>query len=83
MSANEFNTIQNINDRADIVWAHGKPVDERVNYRKYTIAIYSLFDFYVEVWLTATQEAIEKVHALESEEDWKGFLESVRLKHLM
>jgi len=83
MSASEFNSIQDINERANMVWEHGRLADERVNYRHHTIVIYSIFDFYVEVWLAATTQAIEKVHALESGEDWKGFLESVKLKNLL
>lgn len=83
MTASEFNSINDIHQRANIIWEHGKPVDERVNYREHTIVIYSVFDFYVEIWLAATTQQIEKVHAPESDDDWKSFLDSVKLKSLM
>ncbi len=72
-----------LNDRADVLWKNAVFVDDRVIYNKFTIAIYHLFNFYVEVYYSVKDNSIKDVKAIHQEEDWDGYLNSINLDYLM
>ena len=73
----------NLNDRADTLWDKGIFVDERIEYGKAKVLIYSLFHFYVEVFYDINQNKITDIKPLNEESDWNGYLKSINLNHLM
>jgi len=79
LTSTTFNSIGNINERANVLWELGSLVDRRIMSNKYHVKVYSLFDFYVEVWVNNKRSEIEKIFALETDKDWEGFLKSVRI----
>ena len=81
MIKQEFNTLE-INERAALIWSKGQYIDERIIYGKYHIKMYSLKDFFVEVWINLKNWNIEKVQAIESDTDWSGYLSSIRVADL-
>ena len=81
MSEKEFNELD-LNERAALVWSRGQYIDERVIYGKYHIKMYSMKDFFVEVWINLNPLHIEKVHAIESKKDWSGYLNSIQISDL-
>ena len=81
MTAEKFNSL--ITDsKANFLWDNGVYVDERISYNKYLIKIYSLVDFYVEVYYCIEDNKIEDIYAIETDEDWEGFLKYINLKDL-
>lgn len=82
MTAQDFNRIKNLNDKANIVWDCSRHVDERIIYNEYKIQMYALYGFYVEVWIAIKTNKIEKIKALEGETNWKGYLISIRMEDL-
>ena len=81
MTAEKFNSL--ITDsKANFLWDNGVYVDERISYNKYLIKIYSLVDFFVEVYYCIEDNKIEDIYAIQTEEDWEGFLKYIQLKDL-
>jgi hypothetical protein len=58
-------------------------VDERIIYNKYIIKMYSIYSFFVEVWIDVKTLKIDKIQALENSQDWQGYLKSIRLEDLI
>jgi len=79
LTSSSFNSISNINERADVLWELGSLVDRRTVSNKYNVKVYALFDFFVEVWVNVRKLEIERIFALENEKDWEGYLGSVRI----
>lgn len=48
MTAQEFNRIKSLDDKANIDWDCSLHVDEKIIYNEYKIQIYALYGFYVE-----------------------------------
>ena len=82
MGAAEYNKMT-LELKSNFLWDKGTFIEERVNYGKYKICMYSLFNFYVEVFYSIKDNNIKKVNALESDIDWHGYMESINLKHLL
>ena len=82
MNPSKFNRM--ITDaKANFLWDNGIFVDERVSYNKYLIKVYSLIDFYVEVYYSIDDNKIEDIYAIETEQDWEGFLKTIDLSQLL
>jgi len=81
VTAEKFNKMLT-DAKANFLWDNGAFVNERVSYNKYLIKIYSLLDFYVEVYYSIEDNKIEDIYAIETEEDWDGFLKTIDLKEL-
>ncbi|GIV32778.1 MAG: hypothetical protein KatS3mg031_0313 [Chitinophagales bacterium] len=81
MTAARFNRLM-MDAKANFLWDNGVYVGERVSYNKYLIKIYSLMDFYVEVYYGMEDNKIEDIYAIETEEDWEGFLKTIDLREL-
>lgn len=79
MTPEKFNSL--ITDaKANYLWDNGVFIDERICYNKFIIKVYCLLDFYVEVYYSMSDNKIEDIYALETEEDWEGFLKNIDLK---
>jgi len=81
-SPETFHKIPTKAEQFTAVLQYGTLADERFIYGKYEIKIYSLSDFFVEVWTDLKSNEIERIEVLDKEEAWSGFLESVKLKAL-
>lgn len=82
MTPDKFNHMLT-DAKANFLWDNGVYVDERVSYNKYLIKIYSLIDFYVEVYYSLEDNKIEDIYAIETDEDWEGFLKVIDLQDLL
>lgn len=85
MTVSEFNKLD-IKDKGEALFVPKSKavfIDERIIYNKYIIKIYALNYFFVEVWVTVKDPQIEKIFALEKEEDWQGYLKSINLSDLI
>ena len=79
LTSSSFNSINNINERADVLWELGSMVDRRTVSNKFHVKVYALFDFFVEVWVNTKKSEIERIFALENDKDWEGYLKSIRI----
>ena len=79
MTPVKFNTLMT-DAKANFLWDNGMYVDERISYNKYLIKIYSLMDFYVEVYYSMEDNKIEDIYAIQTDEDWDSFLKGINLK---
>lgn len=68
--------------KATVLWDNGVYAGERVVYNKYLVKIYSLLDFWVEVYYDIKDNRLEDIYALETEEDFNGILNSIDLVEL-
>lgn len=82
LSISEYNSLT-IDQKGEILFTKGDYIDHRVQYNKYKIVIYSLGNFYVEVFYDVHNNEIKRINALENEQDWTGYLESINLEYLM
>ena len=82
MTIRDFNTLE-LDQKGSLVFREGNYVDHRIQYGKYKIVIYSLFNFYVEVFLDINSDSVKNIKAIETENDWHGYLESINLDYLM
>jgi len=82
LSQQAFRNIPTKAEQFSTVLKQGAFADERFIYGKYEIKTYSLSDFFVETWTNLTTHEIDKIVVLENEEEWSGFLESVKLRTL-
>jgi len=55
-----------INAKGELVFQEGKYIGMR-EYYNYSINLYSLYNFFVEVWYSPGENKIEKIEVLESE----------------
>lgn len=81
VTADKFNQMMT-DAKANFLWDNGVFIDERISYNKYIIKVYSLLDFYVEVYYSIEDNKIEDIYAIETEEDWDGFLKNIDLREL-
>ncbi len=65
ISKTKFNKLS-LNAKGEWVFQEGKYIGLR-EYYNYSINLYSLYDFFVEVWYSPTDNKIEKIEVLESE----------------
>lgn len=79
LTSASFNSIGDINERADVLQELGSLVDKRTVSNKYNVKVYALFDFFVEVWVNVKKLEVERIFALENEKDWEGYLSSIRI----
>lgn len=77
MGLYEFN-ILNKDDKARILWNSGVFLMNRFE-NGYSINLYSLFDFYVEVWYLSQTNEIERLHTFKSLEKLQPFIERINL----
>jgi hypothetical protein len=82
LTITEYNKLS-LDQQGEILFSNVDYIDHRVQYGKYKIVIYSLGNFYVEVFYDVHSNKIKRIKALESEKDWHGYLESINLNHLM
>jgi hypothetical protein len=75
MTAIEFNKLKE-NERAAIVWEQGVLIEEKI-VDKSQIKIYSMKDFFVEVWTDIKKLNLQKVQALEKESNWSAYLNNL------
>ena len=83
MDLQEFIAIQDINERANLLWHKGMFLDERIVYNKSKHLIFTLFNFYVEIIYDLKTDTLTHVKPLETLEDWEGYLGSINLEHLL
>ena len=81
MTAQEFNML-NLDQKGEVWNTNSIFIDERIVYNKHKIVIYSVFNFYVEVFYSIKDNKIENLKALENIEDWEGYLKSIKLGFL-
>jgi|TARA_R100000750_G_scaffold30200_3_gene19204 hypothetical protein len=82
LSITKYNQL-NLNQKGEILFSKGNYIDYRIEYNKYKIALYSLGNFYVEVFYDVHNNEIKRINALENEQDWHGYLDSINLEYLM
>lgn len=75
MTSIEFNRLEE-NIRAATVWEQGVLIEERT-IEKSQVKIYSMKDFFVEVWIDVKKLKLQKVHALEAEPKWSSYLNNL------
>ena len=81
MRAAEFNDLPLV--KKGKVWRkNGVYLDERILHEKCRIEIYSLFNFYVEVYHNLRDNQIGTIKALEDSEDFDRLLKNVQLELL-
>lgn len=83
ITQSQFDNIIPRVEQLNLLLREGTVVDERYIYGKYEIQLFSLSNFYVEVWTNLVTQEFEKVVSLQSEDDWSGFLGSVKLSLLL
>jgi hypothetical protein len=81
MNQSEFLQLD-LNSRADIVWADGEFIGAR-DYYGYKVVLYVLEGLYVEVWVFASTNKIEKVEAVQNEKDLQHYLKDIDLEKLV
>ena len=72
-----------VDDKASLLWENGSFVEDRVQYNKYKVCTYSLYNFYVEVFYDISNNKIKRITALETESEWHGYLSSINLNYLL
>lgn len=83
MTVQEFKLIPTRAEKFSTILCNGKLVDERYIYGKFEIQLYSLDDFFVEVWTNIKCNELYQIVPLESEKNWNGFLASMKLETLL
>ncbi len=83
MTLTEFESIQDLNERANLLWSKAKFLDERIVYNKSKYLIFALFNFYVELTYDIKTNELTKAKALETLEDWEGYLSSIKIDQLL
>ena len=73
----EFNVLSD-NEKADIVWKHGKFLTNRV-VEGNAINLYTLNDFYVEIWYDQSSNEIIKIRSFTSTNPLDPYLDDIRL----
>lgn len=76
MTIPEYVTLS-LNDRAEVLWDQGNYL-ETVVYYGYTLKLYSLSSFFVEVYYSPITQSIEKIEVA-YEEDLKKYLGRIKL----
>jgi len=82
LTISEFNSLP-LNQKGEILFSTGDYVEDRIQYNKYKIIMYSLGNFYVEVFYDVFSNEIKRINGLENDADWHGYLESINLGYLM
>lgn len=81
MTSNQFNKLS-LKEKGVIYTEEGTHIENRINYGINTVLIYAVFNFYVEVTLDVKANKIIDIKALETTEDYYGFMKSLKLSDL-
>ena len=73
----EFNVLPE-NDKADVVWEHGKFLSNR-NIEGHGINLYSLNDYYVEIWYDQGTNKTIKIRSFKSTNPLDPYLEEITM----
>ena len=73
----EFNILPD-GEKADNVWEHGKFITNRV-VEGHVINLYSLNDFYVEIWYHQSSNKIIKIRSFKSTNPLDPYLEEITM----
>lgn len=82
MTASEFNKLSP-DEKGALLTEQSTFIDERIIYGKYKIIIYSLFNFYIEVYYHVQHNEVETIKAIESIDDWESYMRSINLDSLL
>jgi len=72
-----------LHEKGEFLWKEGKHVEERLIYGKYVVQIHCFDNFFVEVYYSVRGNNIDDIKAIHKGEDWDGYLDSIKLEHLM
>lgn len=72
-----------LEERTSLLWKEGTYLHIRSIYNKHRIALYGLYNFFVEVYYSVKNNEIEEVKAILNEEDWDGYMDSIRFEELL
>jgi hypothetical protein len=81
VKAEDFNRLE-INAKADALWPDGIFLTGRED-RAGMVVIYGLYRYFVEVRYNPTSREIERIRAIETEQDFEGYLNSVKPNALL
>ena len=81
MTPQDFNTLP-FAFKAEALWTKGKLINERRIPDQYVVVIYGVYNFFVEVFYDLYSNKIMDIFAMENDDDWDGFLNSVNLEEL-
>ena len=71
-------SLLEINAKANLIWGHGKFIASRAYYN-YSISLYSLSGFFVEVWIFQNSKEIEKIEVFDTDSRLKLYIGKERL----
>ena len=74
----EVFSILEINAKANLIWGHGKYIASRTYYN-YSISLYSLSGFFVEVGVFDNSKEIEKIEVFDTSNRLKLYMGRERL----
>lgn len=77
ISLYEFNRLD-IDSKYSLVWEHGVFLMNRYE-GNFKINLYSLFDFFIEIWYQSEMSSIEKIRTFKSLEALEPYLEKIKL----
>jgi hypothetical protein len=77
MLPNEFNATP-IDDRAKYLWENGRYIESLPGYYNHNINLYSLHNYYVEVYLEIGTNEIQLIHAVRTE-DLQKYLGRIKI----
>jgi hypothetical protein len=63
ITSEDFNTLT-LDEKANIVWKHGVFLNEAVEYGKFRISLYELFNFFVGIYYDVHKNDIQKIEIL-------------------
>lgn len=78
----EFNLLPDIELQAEYLWENGIYLHYREEKQK-RIALYSLGNFYVEVWLDEQGKNIVKLRSFKTTEQLESYLPFINLQNLI
>ena len=81
MTKQEFNLLT-IDEKSELLFSplsESQFIDEKIINENRIVKIYSFQNLFVEIWLNVQEIKFEKIIALESEKDWKKYLETVEV----
>lgn len=68
ITAQDFNTLP-VEEKANVVWKHGTFLNEVIEYGKFRVNIYELFNFFVGIFYDVHTNSIEKIEILRIDSD--------------
>lgn len=73
----EFNLMDD-NSKAALLWGKGTFIMTRIE-NQYRINLYSLYDFFAEVWYNDEANSIDKIRTFKSIEALEPYLDNIKL----